>query len=344
MSPDLSSRLLDYLRFDLEAPALRLAEPLAAIRGGYDTQIFSFRLEGGPPASRGPLILRLLAARSQPTRVLRERAVQDAVAALGYPAPAVLSACADPEALGAAFLVMERKPGRPMLDAKRFGVAPALVAAQLRLHDLDAAPVVRATDAAGAGDVITVGGLLADFAARVAGPPFAGLEPAMDWLLAHRPAEPARLVICHGDFHPGNILVSAGAIAGVLDWPNAVVGDPAYDVAATKALLELTPVEVLGVPAAVRPLIDVARRLLLRRYLAGYRRRRSFDPSTLEYYEAVACMRGLIRVAEVHRAATRGGPAVGRLDASSYGPRAAARFARITGVAPTLSTAAGANA
>ena len=114
--------------------------------------------------------------------------------------------------------------------------------------------------------------------------------------------------------------------------------------AATKALLELTPVEVLGVPAAVRPLIDVARRLLLRRYLAGYRRRRSLDPSTLEYYEAVACMRGLIRVAEVHRAAARGGPAVGRLDASAYGRRAAARFERITGVAPTLSTAAGANA
>lgn len=344
MSPDLSSRLLDYLRIDLEAPALRLTEPLAAIRGGYDTQIFSFRLEGGPPASSGPLILRLLSARSQPTRVLRERAVQDAVAALGYPAPVVFSACADPEALGAAFLVMERKPGRPMLDAKRFGVAPALVAAQLRLHDLDAAPVLRATDAAGAGDVITVGGLLVDFAARVAGPPFAGLEPAMDWLLAHRPAEPARRVICHGDFHPGNILVSAGEVTGVLDWPNAVVGDPAYDVAATKALLELTPVEVLDVRAAVRPLIDVARRLLLRRYLAGYRRRRSLDPSIIEYYEAVACMRGLIRVAEVHRAAARGGPAVGRLDASPYGRRAAARFARITGIAPTLLTAAGASA
>jgi aminoglycoside phosphotransferase (APT) family kinase protein len=372
VAPDLERRLLDYLRAELEAPALRLAEALTSISGGYDTQIFSFRAAGGPAASRGPLILRMLASHTRPTRVLRERAVQEAVRALGYPAPAVLCASTDPSTLGAPFLVMERLAGRPMLDVKRFGAGTLLVAAQLRLHELDAAPVLRATEAVGAGDMITVDGLLADLAARVSGAPLAGLERAMDWLLSRRPAEPARRAICHGDFHPGNILMARGAeprpprgtrirdvrapapgdaarlpfavtpapaITGVLDWPNAVVADPAYDVAATKVLLELTPVDVLDIRAVLRPVIDLARRLLLRRYLAGYRRRRSIDPAILAYYEAVACMRGLVRVAEVHRAAARSGAAVGRLDASSFGRRAAARFAQITGIAPSVVTA-----
>jgi aminoglycoside phosphotransferase (APT) family kinase protein len=364
VAPDLERRLVDYLRAELEAPALRLAETLTSISGGYDTKIFSFRVDGGPAAARGPLILRMLAPHTRPARVLRERAVQDAVRALGYPAPAVLCASPDPSTLGAAFLVMERLPGRPMLDVQRFGAGPVLVAAQLRLHELDAEPVLRATEAVGAGDAITVGGLLADLAARVAGPPLAGLERAMDWLLARRPAEPARRAICHGDFHPGNLLMGAGTrasparawrqrpgsasdvgmlppgVTGVLDWPNAVVADPAYDVAATKVLLELTPVDVLDVPAVLRPVIDVARRLLLRRYLSGYRRRRPIEPATLAYYEAVACMRGLVRVAEVHRAAARGGAPVGRLDASSFGRRAAARFARVSGVTPSVATVA----
>lgn len=43
------------------------------------------------------------------------------------------------------------------------------------------------------------------------------------------PARPARLL--HNDFHRENILVDQGVVSGVIDWDNAIAGDPLYDLA-----------------------------------------------------------------------------------------------------------------
>ncbi len=47
--------------------------------------------------------------------------------------------------------------------------------------------------------------------------------------------------LCHGDFHPGNILVSNGELV-VLDFMNICHGPSLYDVARTVFLVEYTPV------------------------------------------------------------------------------------------------------
>jgi Ser/Thr protein kinase RdoA (MazF antagonist) len=47
--------------------------------------------------------------------------------------------------------------------------------------------------------------------------------------------------LCHGDFHPGNILLSDG-LAIVIDFMNVCYGNPLYDVARTVFLVEYTPV------------------------------------------------------------------------------------------------------
>lgn len=48
-------------------------------------------------------------------------------------------------------------------------------------------------------------------------------------------------VLCHGDFHPGNILISEGN-AMVLDFMNVCHGPALYDVARTVYLVQYTPV------------------------------------------------------------------------------------------------------
>ena len=332
---ELAGRLLDHLRAELGEPALDYAEPPTPISGGFDTQIFAFRLKGAPAAFAPPLILRLLGPRHDARRALRERAVQNAVAGLGYPAPRVLSASIDAARLGGGFLIMERLAGRPMLDVRPFNIAGVLVEAQLRLHALDAEVLLDAVEREPR-DMITFGALLADLGRRVAGRPLEGLQRAMEWLLAHRPPEPARRAICHGDFHPQNILMAGGNVTGVLDWPNAVVADPAYDVAATRTILSLTPVELFAVPGPLRWLVRIARAILVARYLAGYRRRRPVDRGTLAYYEAASCMRQLVRVAEARQAAAGRAGALNPLDASPFGERLGARFAELTGVTPSL--------
>ena len=54
--------------------------------------------------------------------------------------------------------------------------------------------------------------------------------------------------LCHGDFHPGNILISNGHTV-VIDFMNVCHGDFLYDVARTVFLVEYTPVS--AVPAGV---------------------------------------------------------------------------------------------
>src|SRR5262245_47155858 len=338
-APALADRFLDYLRAKLSAPALGYAEAPAAMHGGHDTQIFAFRLEaasGAPPAWAGPLILRVLPREHDPRRALREAAAQNAVADLGYPAPRVLDASADLAPLGGAFLVMERAAGQPMLKERRIGIAGALVQIQSRLHGLDAEPFLCATDGAGGRGPAMFDALLAQLAGRVAGHPHDGLRPGMDWLLAHRPPAPARPAICHGDLHPLNVLMSGRTVTAVLDWPNAVVGDPAYDVAATRVILALVPTAVMSLPAPVRGVVHLARLMLVTRYMAAMRRRRPMAPRALAYYEAVACMRQLVRVWAARLAAVEHRAPLDPLDASSFGERVATHFARIAGVRPVL--------
>jgi aminoglycoside phosphotransferase (APT) family kinase protein len=345
---NLETGLLEHLRVELGAPALDFAERPAPLTGGLDTRIFAFRLRGAPPSWSVPLILRVLGLHHSPGRVLRERATQNALAELGFPAPRVLRASADPAVLGGPFLVMERVPGRPLLGARFFNLSRILVDLQLRLHALDAEALLRALDAEGraaraAGrppvdrDMVTLEGHLEQLESRVRGGRLDGLGPAMTWLVERRPPERGRRVICHGDFHPQNVLVDGRAVTGVIDWPNTIVADPAYDVAVTKTILSLTPIELSAVPAVVRWVARVTRPRMMRRYVAGYCRRRPLDPGALAYHEALAAMRWLVRAAESRR---DGQARPGTLEASAFPERLCARFFELTGITPTLAATA----
>jgi aminoglycoside phosphotransferase (APT) family kinase protein len=49
--------------------------------------------------------------------------------------------------------------------------------------------------------------------------------------IVHTGVPPTELVLCHRDFHPGNVLWSRGKVSGVVDWTHACRGAPAADVA-----------------------------------------------------------------------------------------------------------------
>jgi aminoglycoside phosphotransferase (APT) family kinase protein len=76
--------------------------------------------------------------------------------------------------------------------------------------------------------------------------------------------------LCHGDYHPGNVLVAAGRIA-VIDWPNAARGVPEADHARTLLLLRWA-VPLPGTPLVSRGLIAAGRAVLTRGYARAYAR------------------------------------------------------------------------
>lgn len=51
---------------------------------------------------------------------------------------------------------------------------------------------------------------------------------------AHWPPPATELCLVHGDYFPGNIVWNRGAIAAVIDWETAALGDPMADIATTR--------------------------------------------------------------------------------------------------------------
>jgi aminoglycoside phosphotransferase (APT) family kinase protein len=89
--------------------------------------------------------------------------------------------------------------------------------------------------------------------------------------------------LCHGDFHPGNILM-AGETPVVIDWTNATQGDPDADVARTLLMFrigELPP----GSPMPLRVLAMFVRRVMASAYLRAYRRQRPLEPAAMRRWD-----------------------------------------------------------
>lgn len=86
---------------------------------------------------------------------------------------------------------------------------------------------------------------------------------------------PAGDRLCHGDLHPGNVLVAPGRVR-VIDWSGATRAVPAADYARTMLLLERAD-PLPGTPLLSRGLMSAGRSLFARAYARAYRQR-SRDP------------------------------------------------------------------
>jgi hypothetical protein len=75
--------------------------------------------------------------------------------------------------------------------------------------------------------------------------------------------------LCHGDFHPGNVLLGRGGEAVAIDWTGAARGDPAADVARSFLIICFGALGPDATPS-VAALARVGRRVLWRGYLGAY--------------------------------------------------------------------------
>ena len=86
-------------------------------------------------------------------------------------------------------------------------------------------------------------------------------------ILAHLPEGDA---LCHGDFHPGQLMF-AGDRYAAFDWSGAKRGDPLFDYARTRVLLSLGEPPP-GTPHTLTLLAKIGRRVLISSYVRSYER------------------------------------------------------------------------
>jgi thiamine kinase len=229
-------------------------------------------------------VLRLARSAASGPAVDAEHAALLAAVSVGAPVPRVFERA---EVDGRPGLVLERLPDRSLL--LEVGERPWRV---LRISRTLGLLHARIHAAAGPDSLPTVHERLR-----------ARLESALvpselrDRALARLDGLPRGDRLCHGDFHPGNVLVAPGDRALAIDWTGAARGDPAADVARSFVIIRhgaVTPDATRTLAALAR----VGRRVLWRGYAGAY----GVDRGALERWLPVVAAARLAEDIEGERA------------------------------------------
>jgi len=271
--------------------AVTNAAPPERLRGGIDFWVYGLRFAGPglPPQWSAPLVARVPSAARRYDMLRRDSAVQSWAAARGYPAPEVLTVLEAGDALPSPVQVMARAPGVPLIAAggSPWGLLRLLArmgATHAELHRLGSLPA----------DIRP--GKMPDSWLRLprrltqsgnSGQLAASLRNVE---LVHDRLEVADPVVCHGDFHPGNVLVAPGGSAlYVIDWTNIGVGDRHGDIAWTLLWFEIAA--AAAPRRASRLLMRVLPRRLQRAYLTGYQQVLPVDRESVQLWRPVSLLR-----------------------------------------------------
>jgi thiamine kinase len=132
------------------------------------------------------------------------------------------------------------------------------------------------------------------------------VDPALvERALAALEGLPDGEALCHGDLHPGNVLMTADG-PRIIDWTNASRGDPMADVAYTSLLFEIARPHP-SAPFLVRRLDGLARDRMRQRHLTAYAERAPVDR------ERAARWRPLLAVVRLTMPLPREHPALHRI-------------------------------
>jgi len=254
------------------------------VTGGFDFWIYGLHFGGaGLPAQwTVPLIARIPAAAERFPFLERECRLQAWVGAHGYPAPPLLELIPPGELFGSPVQVMQRVAGTRMDDAitaapsRIPGFAGQLAASQVALHRLPVPDWARAGPGWSLADrKLQLPRVLA--AQGLRGPLAEALDRAEQLVPLLEVPDP---VICHGDFHPRNLLVDAGTV-WVIDWTEAGIGDRHGDIARTQWLFDFAAVALTGEAGRA---VSQALPALSRDYLFSYRRELPVDAARLRLW------------------------------------------------------------
>lgn len=313
-------------------PSARVVAKPEPLTGGFTSGMLRLELANQPADVPRTVVVRLV---PEADTGAKEFAVQQVVADHGFPAPRIHARGATADGQWAVMDFAEGSTALGDLDGlallragpRLVGWLPAMMATNMaRLHHIDPDPVTAAVRSEAPTTAWSVDELLVRLNARALAVGRADLASGAERLADRRPPTKATGVVCHGDFHPFNIITGPRGET-VIDWTDSLWAEPAYDVALTTFLLANPPVDVRPAPTAAAT--RAVGRLIARRFLRNYQRANATaDLSNLQWCRAVHCARVLLEVAEEEAAA----PAEPRHPFRAIVAPASATLERATGV------------
>jgi aminoglycoside phosphotransferase (APT) family kinase protein len=288
----IAGKLLAYLRDELDDSMIAYDAPLTQLQGGFETATYRFKLSGVQKELNRHLVLRLYPEFYGSENAVWESSVQNALAKEGYPVAKAYFICTDKSILGGAFFIMDFLPGEPMITAPVETIPGILGKAHAALHKIDPETWLKSLHEQGIDERKCRLDNRFDFLRNIANE-LPWTRDGVDWLIENRPSEPEHLAICHGDFHPLNILVQDGKVTGVLDWPGFLIADPALDIANT-ILLTTIPFKHLASSLLGPDFASVDWEKGAQLYLDAYRAQFPLDATNVDYYRVRRSIHALI--------------------------------------------------
>ena len=254
-------------------------QDLEKIAEGREAEIFAWQ-DGA--------VLRLLRSRNGQRQIEWEAQAMRAAAEAGVSVPAVQGATTVQERPG---LIMERIDGADMLTM--IGQRPWLLLGAARdfgeihaqLHETAAPSDLPA--------------LKAKLKSRIESSDLVP-KPLAEFAIARLEELPDGDRLCHGDFHPGNIIWREGRPV-IIDWTNVTRGDPAADYARTDLMLRMGDPP----PGSSRLLLALAlvgRGVMVWAYHRAYQKTRPMDAALVSRWEAPVMANRLVEDIKPERA------------------------------------------
>lgn len=235
------------------------------------------------------LVLRLMRSPDAGPQVARSTAASESARVAGVRTPRVVDVI---EVDGRPAQILERVDGPDMfahLAANPLRLPRAarqLADVHVELHAVVAPPELTPTDAA----------LVESITGSELVP-----APLRERALATLATLPVGDRICHGDYHPGNVLLAEDGPT-LIDWTGATRGDPVADFARTRLMLQVAELPP-GAPLMVRLLTRLGRGTVWRLYDRTYRRARPVETDVLDRWTLVAAANRLTEGIEGERPA-----------------------------------------
>jgi aminoglycoside phosphotransferase (APT) family kinase protein len=296
---ELAQQLLGFLRSKLGNEVI-YARELTRLQGGFDTDTYSFAIENAPAEFPQKLVLRHFRGKGESTRVTLESTIQSAAHSAGHAVPNVPIDSSGHLLNDRPFLLMELLPGAALGslidDESLLRQLPGIMAnLQAGLHKIDTSGLRQLLTSTGVNvETLTPMSMLTRISRIAEIADERELSDIHIWLIENTPDPPEFPTLCHGDFHPNNILYGEGKITGLIDWSNLAFAHAEFDIAITRLTLSIGPPELdVESRAQMQPLIDQ----LIAEYLAIYRTHLPLDDDLLAYYGVLRSTHAYAKIA-----------------------------------------------
>lgn len=215
LSPD---SLLKFVRSVFSDRVLEFQQAPLMFSGSSDSSIYILNLYQSRNQKIFRLLLKILPQHELASSFFRIKYAASSLIEMGFKLPEVYFVGSNMALFNGTCILMEFLPGKPLLKYPTFLQMDILGRSHAELHNTDCLHLIRSFRKQNVSEDQYLGSIIiAERFDRIV-KQFPCFSAIVGWCLDQSSLWDKKISICHGDYHPGNVLIHKNKISGILDW------------------------------------------------------------------------------------------------------------------------------